>query len=129
VEFLVQDIRQEQPAEPFDLILCRNLVFTYLDEAWQRQLLSRMRERVVTSGVLVLGRHEELPEQSGWTEHASALACIARSSELIRRSALRRDWARADVETCASQPSRPGRQPSRRLSFPSPSPGANPAEE
>lgn len=33
VEFVMQDIRQSMPEGPFDLILCRNLVFTYFDDA------------------------------------------------------------------------------------------------
>jgi chemotaxis protein methyltransferase CheR len=36
--FRVQDMRQAMPDGPFDLILCRNLVFTYFDEPLQRHL-------------------------------------------------------------------------------------------
>ena len=33
IKFLEQDIRRELPVGPFDLMLCRNLVFTYFDDA------------------------------------------------------------------------------------------------
>lgn len=62
IEFLVQDIRREMPDGPFDLILCRNLVFTYFDEALQRELLDRIRERLEPGGYLAVGRKEVLPE-------------------------------------------------------------------
>ena len=40
--FLLQDIRSEIPAGPFDLILCRNLVFTYFDIERQREMIGRI---------------------------------------------------------------------------------------
>ncbi len=45
VELLLQDIRPSMPDGPFDLILCRNLVFTYFDEALQRHISEQLRER------------------------------------------------------------------------------------
>jgi chemotaxis protein methyltransferase CheR len=59
--FVAQDIRQNLPAGEFDLVLCRNLVFTYFADALQRQLLAQIAERLVPGGVLVLGTHETLP--------------------------------------------------------------------
>jgi len=61
VEFRQQDIRTSQPEERFDLILCRNLVFTYFDEAQQRTILQRLLHRLVAGGWLLLGVHEKLP--------------------------------------------------------------------
>ncbi len=60
--FARQDIRRRMPKGPFDLILCRNLVFTYFDEAQQRRLAHRLARRLGPGGVLVLGKHEALPE-------------------------------------------------------------------
>lgn len=60
VDFRVQDIRREMPAGPFDLVFCRNLVFTYFDEATQRRLLEAIGER---AGAVVVGRHERA---TGW---------------------------------------------------------------
>ncbi len=61
VEFCRQDIRQCQPDRPFQLILCRNLAFTYYDSALQKKILEGLSERLDDGGVLVLGVHEELP--------------------------------------------------------------------
>ena len=62
VEFRLQDIRTTLPDEMFDLILCRNLVFTYFDEPLQQTILNRMLTRLRPGGWLVLGVHESLPE-------------------------------------------------------------------
>ncbi len=62
IKFLEQDIRQEQPKGRFDLVLCRNLVFTYFDDALQRQLLRRIVGAMHGGAALVLGVHEHVPE-------------------------------------------------------------------
>jgi chemotaxis protein methyltransferase CheR len=59
--FIQQDIRKEVVDESFDLILCRNLVFTYYDEALQREILARMQQVLKPGGALVIGIHEQLP--------------------------------------------------------------------
>jgi len=62
IEFLEQDIRRELPVGPFDLILCRNLVFTYFDDAVQLKVLSRIVDAMHDDAALVIGVHEKLPE-------------------------------------------------------------------
>ena len=62
IEFLEQDIRQVQPNGPFDLVLCRNLVFTYFDDALQLKVLSRIVDAMHNDAALVIGVHERLPE-------------------------------------------------------------------
>ena len=37
------DIRRSMHDGPFDLILCRNLVFTYFDEAMQRRVADQLQ--------------------------------------------------------------------------------------
>jgi chemotaxis protein methyltransferase CheR len=61
VTFLWQDIREGAPRGPFHLILCRNLLFTYFDEALQRMLLRTILERLVSGGAFVIGPMENLP--------------------------------------------------------------------
>ena len=61
VRFLDQDIGRAYPEGPFDLILCRNLVFTYFETALQAAIAERLAERLVSGGALVLGIHESLP--------------------------------------------------------------------
>jgi chemotaxis protein methyltransferase CheR len=65
VELVLQDIRRSMPDGPFDLILCRNLVFTYFDEALQRRISEQLGERLRPGGFLVLGCHEALPADAG----------------------------------------------------------------
>ncbi len=61
VQFRQADIRVDQPAELFSLILCRNLVFTYSDEPLQRQVLARLSERLLLGGYWVTDKHKSLP--------------------------------------------------------------------
>lgn len=61
VEFRCQNLREEMPEGPFDLILCRNLAFTYFAEALQREILARLCARLRPGGALVVGLHESLP--------------------------------------------------------------------
>ena len=79
VEFRHQDIRAHVPAESFDIVLCRNLVFTYFDEQRQRQVLERLENRLVSGGYLVIGKHEGLPAGSqGLSPHLSRLGVYRR---------------------------------------------------
>lgn len=64
VRFHQEDIRKEQPKGRFDLVLCRNLVFTYFDEDRQREILKRILGAMNNGAVLVLGAHERLPEDA-----------------------------------------------------------------
>ena len=63
VAFHREDIRIIMPVGSFHLILCRNLVFTYFDVGLQREILNRLRQRLVPGGVLVIGCHETLPDE------------------------------------------------------------------
>ncbi len=62
VRFLDHDVRTPLPESGFDLILCRNLVFTYFDSDVQRRLAGDFRDHLLAGGVLLLGIHERLPE-------------------------------------------------------------------
>ena len=61
VEFLQQDIRRQQPQGPFDLVLCRNLAFTYFDHECQVGALHRIISGMRDGAALVIGAHERLP--------------------------------------------------------------------
>jgi len=65
--FLVQDIRRDAPEGRFDLILLRNVAFTYFDQPLQRDILLRVKEKLLPGGALVIGKHESLPVGSGFT--------------------------------------------------------------
>lgn len=61
ITFLVQDLRTEAPEGPFELVLCRNVAFTYFDVPLQREVLARIRSRLAPGGELVIGKGEKLP--------------------------------------------------------------------
>lgn len=66
VTFLQHDIRDDPPDGPFDLILCRNLVFMYFDDELQRDCLERFASVLRHGGALVIGSHEALPESDSF---------------------------------------------------------------
>jgi chemotaxis protein methyltransferase CheR len=61
VSFVRNDIRGEPPQGRFDIILCRNLAFTYFDDEGQRAVLEAIRRVLLPGGFLVVGVHEQLP--------------------------------------------------------------------
>jgi chemotaxis methyl-accepting protein methylase len=64
------DVRDAWPEGSFDIVACRNLVFTYFDEASQRETLDRIESVLQLGGALVIGRQERLPEGSRFVEIA-----------------------------------------------------------
>jgi len=62
VEFHQQDIRKAMPGGPFDLILCRNLAFTYFELGLQRAIQQELVKRLALGGALLIGAHEAIPE-------------------------------------------------------------------
>ena len=62
VTFVRQDLRSTAPSGLFDLVLCRNLAFTYFVPPLQQEVLRRIVERLAPRGYLVIGAHEQLPE-------------------------------------------------------------------
>lgn len=61
IDFIDQDLRSQMPKDPFDLILCRYVVFTYFAAPLQREIMVRMLERLRPNGYFVIGTHEQLP--------------------------------------------------------------------
>jgi len=80
VDFALQDIRHALPPDRFHLILCRNLAFTYFDEALQHRTLERLLTRLAPGGVLVIGRREVLPAVSGLTVWSADLGIFRKSA-------------------------------------------------
>lgn len=60
------DIRTGAPDGPFDLVLCRNLAFTYFEPELQREVCEQLVDVVRPGGVLVVGSHEAVPAQGGF---------------------------------------------------------------
>jgi chemotaxis protein methyltransferase CheR len=84
------DLREEMPDGPFDLILCRNLVFTYFEEALQREVLARMTARLREGGALIIGTHERLPTGelglTPWNNTAATPRECTRAAMISRRT-------------------------------------------
>jgi chemotaxis protein methyltransferase CheR len=65
VEFERRDLLAEPPQREFDLVLCRNLAFTYFAPDPARAALERIAARLRPGGALVIGVHERLPPDAG----------------------------------------------------------------
>jgi chemotaxis protein methyltransferase CheR len=74
-----EDIRRTMPDGPFHVVLCRNLAFTYFDDALQRRVLDRIAARIVPGGVLVIGAHESLPSDGVFVPAAGPLPIFFRT--------------------------------------------------
>jgi chemotaxis protein methyltransferase CheR len=61
ITFRAEDLRHAMPDGPFDVVLCRNVLLTYIDEPKQGPLLDQLVARVFPGGVLVVGSREALP--------------------------------------------------------------------
>jgi chemotaxis protein methyltransferase CheR len=64
VRFQRHDIRSSLPNGCYDLVLCRNLAFTYFDEELQRATAAMLHRSLLDGGALVLGSHERLPDMA-----------------------------------------------------------------
>lgn len=78
VQLELQDLRKTLPVGPFALILCRNLAFTYFDDAEQRRVLEALAARLAPEGYLVTGAHERLPEGQQAVHAIAEARCIYR---------------------------------------------------
>ena len=74
VRFVREDIRAPVAGDPFNLVLCRNLAFTYFAEPVQLEIAASLRAALRPGGALVIGIHERLPE--GTTGFAPLARCI-----------------------------------------------------
>lgn len=61
VAFEGQDLLQSVPTGPFDIILCRNVAFTYFSEERRHEFLPRAYSILKPGGALVIGIRERLP--------------------------------------------------------------------
>jgi chemotaxis protein methyltransferase CheR len=60
--FVRQDLRSQAPAGPFDIVLCRNLAFTYFAPTLREKTLDIIAERLVANGFLVVGMHQQIDD-------------------------------------------------------------------
>ena len=62
VRFYDFDIRKQTPGGRFHIILCRNLAFSYFDQELQGSVLDKFKTKLEVGGILVIGIHEQLPD-------------------------------------------------------------------
>lgn len=62
VVFEWRDIRNSLPEGTFDLVFCRNLVFTYFEKEEQLRFLERLESHIAGNGYLVTGSNETVPK-------------------------------------------------------------------
>jgi chemotaxis protein methyltransferase CheR len=86
VEFRRHDVRDTAPGGPFDLVLCRNLVFTYFDDERQLEVGRRLADSLRAGGALVVGAHEGLPDGLTGFEPWPAARSVYRSSSTSTRT-------------------------------------------
>ncbi|MBE9486616.1 MAG: chemotaxis protein CheR [Chloroflexi bacterium] len=81
VQLLQHDLRGPAIKGPFQLILCRNLAFTYFSEPLQRQVLEKFQQVLLPGGCLVIGSHEALPiSPSGFSPLNSKLGIYRKAA-------------------------------------------------
>lgn len=80
VDLRQEDIRLALPDRNCDLMLCRNLVFTYFDETLQRKTLDRLLTSLSGGGAFLIGRHERLPSGTALEPWHSALGIYRNAS-------------------------------------------------
>lgn len=72
VRLLRRDVTEGPPDGIFDLVLCRNLVFTYFTLGRQQVFLQSLMPHLAAGAALVVGSHETLPAQvrelTSWAE-------------------------------------------------------------
>jgi len=64
VEFENRDISKSIPTRNFDIVLCRNLVFTYFQLNQQEKFLSKLKPHLKSDSLLIIGSNEDLPDTS-----------------------------------------------------------------
>jgi chemotaxis protein methyltransferase CheR len=68
ITFRCEDVRVAMPDGTFDLVLCRNMLLTYVAEERQPAVLERIATHLLPGGSLVVGRRETMPAQVTWFE-------------------------------------------------------------
>lgn len=61
VHLVAHDLRAFAPGGRFDLVLCRNMAFTYWEDELQVETARRLGQVLRPGGYLVVGAHEALP--------------------------------------------------------------------
>ncbi len=61
VEFRTHDILRDEPYDGMDIVLCRNLAFTYFSKECRKEVLKKIGSGLRGDGYLIIGKDESLP--------------------------------------------------------------------
>ncbi len=61
VDFRLQDIREQMPEGPFDVVFCKNLAGMYFAQGLATEVFRRISGRLRDGGILLLGAKEPFP--------------------------------------------------------------------
>jgi chemotaxis protein methyltransferase CheR len=78
VTILRQDLRSQAPDGPFDVVLCRNLAFTYFAPELQKDVLKKILRVLRPDGYLVVGAHERISGPMPWFAQFESLPHVLR---------------------------------------------------
>ncbi|HKL15463.1 MAG TPA: CheR family methyltransferase [Balneolaceae bacterium] len=81
VEFEKRDIREALPARKFDIVFCRNLVFTYFKKEEVKEFMNKLNPILKTEGYLIIGSNEKMPETDWLKQVTSGLPVYRKISE------------------------------------------------
>ena len=76
VTFIHSDIRTFEIKEPVHLVCCRNLVATYFSIKLQIEIFQKIRGSMPSGAALILGAHEQLPDDVNGFEQDNAVRQI-----------------------------------------------------
>lgn len=85
--FSRQDIRDRHTKGSFHIVFCRNMAFTYFDNALQIEILDYIHHTLVDGGALVIGGHESLPDGFSGFEQWSKQRAIFRKKLTVYNEA------------------------------------------
>lgn len=61
IEFEKRNIRESLPVREFDLVFCRNLVFTYFRQEQVKNFLRSLKPILKSGGYMIIGSNEQIP--------------------------------------------------------------------
>lgn len=65
-EFRFHDILKDDPFIGNNLVLCRNLAFTYFGAELQKKIIDKIHDSLEKGGYLIIGRKEAMPENTAF---------------------------------------------------------------
>lgn len=81
IDFEKRNVRDAFPGREFDIVFCRNLVFTYFKKEQAKDFLKKLNPKLKTEGYLIIGSNEKMPETPWLKQVTSGHPVYRKSSE------------------------------------------------